>query len=460
MSRFPPVAGLGGVPQGVPGHRRAEHLATPTPARSRSRWQDYYDTNPATSWNGEAGEPDGHDLPHPGVHRPVVLGHHRHARRSTRRPSPRSTGSTPTARTTGACRPSTQNSFGLTFSPVASFTKASPAVVPSSPVGGALVSGTTPLRWNAQAFAASYTVEVYKNNDQTFSAANRIFTAIGAHHLGGADRPDPGLQPRRTCGGCAGPTPPATWARGRRPRRSSRPARRRACSRPRRRSKIRGTTAYFEWTEVPGAARYVLNLNGAADSKTADRGHRVRRTGAERDRPVQLERHGARRGRQPARDECHPHGQDRLDLTDRQEGEAGPDQADLDHLDQVQREGQGRLEEVGRAGQGPAHGQVQEAQGQDHDRQEEDDGQGQPEGSAAAGNALPGAPQHAEDPRQGGQPARAERRGPRLPPAAPGAGRPDRTHPARPDGTTGCRAPSARLRECVGEPGHGSSLAP
>ncbi len=30
---------------------------------------------------------------------------------------------------------------------------------------------------------------------------------------------------------------------------------------------MRGTTAYFEWTEVPGAARYVLNLNGVADNK-------------------------------------------------------------------------------------------------------------------------------------------------------------------------------------------------
>ena len=55
--------------------------------------------------------------------------------------------------------------------------KSSPAVVPTSPGNGAVVPGTVPFTWAPQAFAASYTVEVYKNNDVAFSPANRIFTA-------------------------------------------------------------------------------------------------------------------------------------------------------------------------------------------------------------------------------------------------------------------------------------------
>ena len=380
-------------------------------------------------------------------------------RRSTRRPTPRSTGCTPTARTTGACRPIDAQNNGLTFSPVASFTKASPAVVPSSPVGGALVSGTTPLRWNAQAFAASYTVEVYKNNDQTFSAANRIFTSHGADHLGGADRPDPGLQR-------AVPVARPPGRLGRQPgpvvgdrvvhlvRHGAEPAHAQGLVEDPRHDRV------LRVDRGAGSGEVRAEPQRRGRQQAADRGDRVRRPVGVRDRPVQLERDGARRGRQPARDECRPHGEDRLDVADRQEGEAGSDQADLHHLDQVQREGEGRLEEVGRAGQGPADRQVQEAQGQDLDRQEEDDGQGQPEGPAAARDALPGAAQHEEDPRQGGQPARTEHRGPDLPPAAPGARGRRSAGPRRPGGTTECRAPSARLRECVGEPGHGSSLAP
>jgi hypothetical protein len=157
---------------------------------------------------------------------------------------------------------------GLTFSPVQSFTKASPAVVPSSPVGGALVSGTTPLRWNAQAFAASYTVEVYKNNDQTFSAANRIFQATVRTTSVAPTDPIPASNApyiwrvrRADSAGNLGPwSATASFiSSGTAPSPLT----------PKAGAKVRGTGAYFEWTEVPGAARYVLNLNGAADNKIA-----------------------------------------------------------------------------------------------------------------------------------------------------------------------------------------------
>ncbi|MFC7361660.1 Ig-like domain-containing protein [Nocardioides astragali] len=65
---------------------------------------------------------------------------------------------------------------GLTWSTVQALTKESPAVDLQSPGNGATVSGTVPLRWAPQAFAASYTVEVYRNNDRSFSSVNRLFT--------------------------------------------------------------------------------------------------------------------------------------------------------------------------------------------------------------------------------------------------------------------------------------------
>ena len=142
-------------------------------------WQDYYDTNAATSWTGETRQPD----------REAATGS-----RSTTDPSFSALVDTATVdqttytalrpavpgrhATTGGSRPSTTRTIGLTWSAVADLHQGQPGgQSPSSPVGGAVVSGTTPFRWTAQPFAASYTVEVYKNNDLSFSAANRVFSA-------------------------------------------------------------------------------------------------------------------------------------------------------------------------------------------------------------------------------------------------------------------------------------------
>jgi len=65
---------------------------------------------------------------------------------------------------------------GLSWSAVKDFTKASTQISLISPTGNPTVNATVPLRWTPQAFAASYQVEVYKNNDATFSAANRVFS--------------------------------------------------------------------------------------------------------------------------------------------------------------------------------------------------------------------------------------------------------------------------------------------
>ncbi|NPC43528.1 Ig-like domain repeat protein [Nocardioides sp. zg-1230] len=62
------------------------------------------------------------------------------------------------------------------------FTKQSLQVSLTSPVGNAAVAGTTPFRWTPQAFAKSYDIEIYANDDATFSAANKIASASGVRN--------------------------------------------------------------------------------------------------------------------------------------------------------------------------------------------------------------------------------------------------------------------------------------
>lgn len=65
----------------------------------------------------------------------------------------------------------------LNWSDPLTFVKASPKVSLSSPATGSTVAGTAPFRWESQAFASEYEIEVYRNNDTTFSLANRLFRA-------------------------------------------------------------------------------------------------------------------------------------------------------------------------------------------------------------------------------------------------------------------------------------------
>ncbi len=64
---------------------------------------------------------------------------------------------------------------GLAWSEVRSFVKNSPRAALVSPIDDAQVPGTTPFRWEPQPFNSSYRIEVYKNNDTTFSSTNRLF---------------------------------------------------------------------------------------------------------------------------------------------------------------------------------------------------------------------------------------------------------------------------------------------
>lgn len=64
----------------------------------------------------------------------------------------------------------------LTWSETRTFRKASPSLVPVAPAQNAVKHGTTVFRWQPAPFASSYDLELYKNNDTTFSSANRVFT--------------------------------------------------------------------------------------------------------------------------------------------------------------------------------------------------------------------------------------------------------------------------------------------
>ena len=348
---------------------------------------------------------------------------------------------------------------GLTFSPVQSFTKASPAVVPSSPVGGALVSGTTPLRWNAQAFAASYTVEVYKNNDQTFSAANRIFTTTVRTTSVAPTDPIPASNApylwrvrRADSAGNLGPwSATASFiSSGTAP----------SLLTPKASSKIRGMTAYFEWTEVPGAARYVLNLNGAADSKvttvaTAYAAPSPNATGAYSWSVTALDAAGNPLGTSAARTV-------KIDSTSPIVKKVKP--APIKPTSTISIKFSEKVKGVSKKSvvlvKVLPTGKFKKLKAKISIDKKKTTAKVNPKGRLRPGNAVPGAPQHEEDPRQGGQPARTEHRGARVPPAAPRARGRRSAGPRRPAGTTECPPPSAPLREGVAEPGRGSSLAP
>ncbi len=64
----------------------------------------------------------------------------------------------------------------LALSATQTIAKQSSAPTPTAPANGAQVAGTAPLEWTAMPFARTYTVELYRNNDTTFSPANRVFS--------------------------------------------------------------------------------------------------------------------------------------------------------------------------------------------------------------------------------------------------------------------------------------------
>lgn len=139
-------------------------------------WQDYYDTNQASVWNGQPSYQSGmqyhvqvdDDASFAGsLLDDVLVDQTTYTAFSRLYPDG-----------TLYWRVQAVDAEGnrLTWSPTASFTKSSEAPSLTSPVGGAQVPGTTPFRWAAQPFASQYIVQVYKNGDTTFSSANLMFS--------------------------------------------------------------------------------------------------------------------------------------------------------------------------------------------------------------------------------------------------------------------------------------------
>lgn len=155
---------------------------------------------------------------------------------------------------------------GLSWSTVQSLTKESPAVQLQSPGNGATASGTVPLRWEPQAFAASYTVEVYKNNDRSFSTVNRLFTATVRTPAYTWNQPIP-----------ADPTPyvwrvrrtdadgnPGPWSAAHQfTSLGSAPV----LTAPANGTWQPGAGTLFTWTDVPGAASYSLVATSGSGSR-------------------------------------------------------------------------------------------------------------------------------------------------------------------------------------------------
>ena len=175
-------------------HRRTCRTSDPNASEITFTWQDYYDTNVGHR-RGTA---------RPGTRRPRPTGSRSTPtrrsrssstpRRSTRRLTPPPTGSTPTARTTGACRPSTRGQRPDLVSPWQSFTKASPAVVPSRRSVAPWCPGRprcagTPRRSPRRTRSRSTRTTTRRSARPTGSSRATV-----RDHLGGADRPDPGLQ--------------------------------------------------------------------------------------------------------------------------------------------------------------------------------------------------------------------------------------------------------------------------
>lgn len=158
---------------------------------------------------------------------------------------------------------------GLTWSTTQSLVKESPAVSLESPGNGTIVSGTAPFRWAPQAFAASYTLEVYRNNDRSFSTANRLFSATVKTPAYAWTEPVPAdpapyvWRVRRTdAEGNPGPWSPAYsfTSLGAAPTLTS----------PANGSWQPAAGTLFTWTDVPGASSYKLVATSGSGSSLAN----------------------------------------------------------------------------------------------------------------------------------------------------------------------------------------------
>lgn len=153
---------------------------------------------------------------------------------------------------------------GLTWSSTAELVKASPAISLLSPVGGAAIAGTAPLQWAPQAFARAYEVEVYKNGDTAFSPPNKVVGATVANPaytptdtLAASNVPYVWRVRRIDSRGNPGPWSAGTFkSLGNAPELLT----------PGPGANQPTAGAYFEWSDVQGAASYQIALRVGTDN--------------------------------------------------------------------------------------------------------------------------------------------------------------------------------------------------
>lgn len=157
----------------------------------------------------------------------------------------------------------------LPWSAPASVTKSTPPTSLSAPIGGAAVSGGTPFEWSPQDFARSYTLEVYRNGDTAFSPGNRVLNVTTSAlsyapsiPLPASDTPYVWRVRKTDNSDNPGPWSAAAFFKslGAAPVLLS----------PAQESLVRSSAALLEWSDVPGAASYVVRATNGSKSYSVE----------------------------------------------------------------------------------------------------------------------------------------------------------------------------------------------
>ncbi len=143
----------------------------------------------------------------------------------------------------------------LTWSEPRMIDKRSPAVTPVAPADTSVSDGTPYFTWEPQNFAGGYALEVYKDNDTTLSAANRVINVTTKQPAYTHDKPLPASnlnylwRVRRV----DADNKPGQWSRVRAFKASGQAP---VPVSPRATAYIDGADSHFSWEAVAGATTY------------------------------------------------------------------------------------------------------------------------------------------------------------------------------------------------------------
>lgn len=157
----------------------------------------------------------------------------------------------------------------LPWSAPASLTKSTAPIAPSAPVNGVTVAGSTPFEWAAQSFASAYVLEVYRNGDTAYSPGNRVLNVTTSATAYAPSTPLPASDTpyiwrvRKTDNS----KNPGPW---------SSPASFRSIGAapellaPSTGALVRSTAGLLQWSDVPGAASYVVRASNGTRTLSAE----------------------------------------------------------------------------------------------------------------------------------------------------------------------------------------------